>query len=297
MNTPLVDMEGARIMARAADFIWRNARLLERALFSFRYAHGSREKVIAALVAYRNADGGFGNALEPDKRCPDSQPVDAEMALRVLAEVGDDGQVTRRLCEYLSTITTSEGGIPFVLPSVRAYPHAPWWNTADNPPASINPTASVAGLLCQVGVSHPWLDRATAYCWRILETTDLTDVHDVLAALAFLDRVPDRQRAETAFARLARAIAEHHLVAADLPGEGYVKRPLDFAPAPECLCRSLFDDAVIAEHLRALAARQRDDGGWPIIWEPVSSACEIEWRGIVTLDALRTLQAYGVAAS
>jgi hypothetical protein len=37
---------------------------------------------LAALDAYRNADGGFGWGLEPDVRAPGSQPVRAEMALR-----------------------------------------------------------------------------------------------------------------------------------------------------------------------------------------------------------------------
>jgi hypothetical protein len=34
-------------------------------------------------------------------------------------------------------------------------------------------------------------------------------------------------------------------------------------------------------------------GGWPITWEPPSEAAACEWRGIVTLGALRTLTSYG----
>src|SRR5690242_11734264 len=83
-------LDGSGILARAGDFIWRNARLLERRLFVYHFAHGSPHPVRAALRAYQNADGGFGQALEPDKRCPDSQPVDAEMALHVLADIGGD---------------------------------------------------------------------------------------------------------------------------------------------------------------------------------------------------------------
>lgn len=295
MQMTLDAVDGARILARASDFIWRNARLLERHLFAYHFAHGSPDPVRAALRAYQNADGGFGNALEPDKRCPDSQPVDAEMALRVLTDIGGDEMMTQALCDFLLTITTDEGGIPFVLPSVRHYPHAPWWETADHPPASINPTASIAGLLYRLGVSHPWLERATAYCWQFLDASPVTEMHDLQAVLTFLEYVPDRQRAEEVLGRVTTSMDEHNLVTRDVSAEGYVKTPLDVAPTPQSLCRRLFDEAVIAAHLRALAARQQEDGSWTITWPPVSPACELEWRGVVTLGALKTLRAYGIA--
>jgi hypothetical protein len=57
----------------------------------------------------------FGNALEPDKRCPDSQPVDAQVALEVLDEVGGNDRLTRRVADFLLTIATPSGGVPFVL--------------------------------------------------------------------------------------------------------------------------------------------------------------------------------------
>jgi len=41
------------------------------------------------------------------------------------------------------------------------------------------------------------------------------------------------------------------------------------------------------------AAAQEADGGWPITWDPPSAASRLEWRGIVTLGALRTLTSYG----
>src|SRR5690242_20846862 len=64
------------LFERAEEFIWHNARLLERRLFDFHFRSGSSQAVLSALRAYQNEDGGFGNALEPDIRCPESQPVD-----------------------------------------------------------------------------------------------------------------------------------------------------------------------------------------------------------------------------
>src|SRR5205807_10376552 len=107
-------MERNQRLQKAQDFIWRNARLLERYLFTFLFTNGSKEPVIAALRAYQNEDGGFGNALEPDKRCPSSQQQDIEFALHILDAINiiDDPMVVRA-CNYLVTITTPEGGVPY----------------------------------------------------------------------------------------------------------------------------------------------------------------------------------------
>jgi hypothetical protein len=286
-------MSEPTILDRAEEFIWSNARLLERRRFAHLFKGGPAEAVRAALQAYQNPDGGFGNALEPDKRCADSQPIDQEMALHALDEVGVDPVVAGRMCDFLASITTAEGGVPFVLPTVRSAPRAPWWNTDDDPPASLNPTASIAGLLHKHGIQHPWLDRATDYCWRAIEASPLDEPHLIVVIVTFLEHAPDQPRARRAFERVATSLFERELVAIDPATEGYVKMPLDYAPTPQSWCRRLFSDEVIGEHLAALAANQQADGGWQIAWPPVSPACEVEWRGLVTLNALQTLRAYG----
>lgn len=280
------------LLDSARTFIVSNARLLERQRFAYLFGEGSRQQVLAALLGYQNPDGGFGNALEPDKRTGTSQPIDQELALSLLDEIGGAREVALRICDFLETITTAEGGVPFVLPTVRDAPSAPWWNTeSDDPPATINPTASIAGLLYKQGIEHPWRNHATTFCWRQIEEGALAD-HDFFCALLFLEHVPDRQRAEQAVERISRQLLDSGAIAFDPEASGYVFMPLDFAPAPSSLGRQLFDDATIRTHLDALASRQQADGGWPIAWPPVSPGCELEYRGIVTLNALKTLKAY-----
>ncbi|MDF2715684.1 MAG: terpenoid cyclase/protein prenyltransferase alpha-alpha toroid [Paenibacillus sp.] len=80
-------MSAAGIMERARRFIYGNARLLDRKRYEYHFEEGSAESVVEALRAYQNHDGGFGNALEPDIRCPHSQPVPTEMALAIMEEV------------------------------------------------------------------------------------------------------------------------------------------------------------------------------------------------------------------
>lgn len=282
--------------ARAEEFIWKNARLLERQRFAYHFKGGSRENVLAALRAYQNADGGFGHALEPDIRCPESQPVPVQHALEFLDAVGFDAEMVQRTCEYLMTITTSEGGVPYLLPSALRYPRAPWWNTVDNPPASLNPTAAIVGLLHKNQVQHEWLERATAYCWSKITGLHPTDMHEMGVVLTFLYHVPDRQRAEQELSRLVGPMFAAGLVA-DAQATGYVRKPLDWAPTPQHPFRKHFRDEEIQANLDALIAGQQDDGGWNMTWPALSPGCELEWRGWITLGVLKTLQANGLLMS
>jgi hypothetical protein len=72
---------------RILDFITSNARLLDRRRAELAVGDGDPEAALTVLAGYRNADGGFGWALEPDLRAPASQPVAALHAFEVLEEV------------------------------------------------------------------------------------------------------------------------------------------------------------------------------------------------------------------
>jgi hypothetical protein len=279
-------------LARARDFMLHEARLLDRRRFAHRFDGEPADDVVDALRVYRNQDGGFGNALEPDLRGAASQPVPLEHALRILEEVErSDREIIRGALSWLPTVSLPEGGVPFVLETVTLAPHAPWWVPTGIP--SLNPTAGITGLLIKHGVEDPWVDRATAFCWRALDTRlEELGPDDAVSVLAFLDRVGDRERALAVFDRLGDRIT-NDLVALDPEAPGYVKSPLEFAPSPNSLARTLFDDSTIDRHLEALAAHQQDDGGWPITWEPPSRAAVSEWRGFVTLGCVGVLASYG----
>jgi len=60
--------------------------------------------------------------------------------------------------------------------------------------------------------------------------------------------------------------ASFYLAKADAPGYGL--GPLHLCPTPDSRARPAFADDLLAAHLDALAARQQDDGGWPIAFAP-----------------------------
>jgi len=280
----------------AAGFMAGRARVIDRRVFQRLFQGGSPGPVRDAVAAYRNDDGGFGHALEPDVRTPGSQPAATEMALRVmdLTDEWDTAMVTGAI-DWLASIAPAEGGTAFAEPSVADAPHAPWWVLAEGHPASLIQTGQIAGMLYARGFSHPWLDRATELMWERIGTLTEPNSYEMFGVLAFLEHVPDRARARAAFDRVGPLLFERNLVALDPEAAGDVQTPLDFAPLPGSIARPLFDDATIAVHLDHLAAAQRDDGGWMFNWLAWSPAAEADWRGFLTVDALRVLRANGRA--
>lgn len=74
-------------------------------------------------------------------------------------------------------------------------------------------------------------------------------------------------------------------------GEGKV---FDWAQTPESYASKFVSEHDLNKHLQALVDEQQEDGGWPISWPPLSTAAEQEWRGLITVDRLKTLRAYGM---
>lgn len=278
----------------AKTYLLTHARLIERLRYEFLFEGGSSERAIEALLPYQNADGGFGNALEPDLRGRESQPIPVWSAFGVLDECGDfDRPIVQRACAFLSTITTPSGGVPFVLPTVASSPHAPWWTTDDSPSASLNPTAGLVGFLNKHHVENSWLGPAEAYCWTALDELSETSPYELGNILSFLESAPDRERAEAAFIRIAGIVQQQGFIALDPHTSGEVHFPLTFAPSPKSLGRRLFSDDVIETHVDALVRQQQPDGGWTVNWMIWTPITEHEWRGIRTVEVLHTLKNYG----
>jgi hypothetical protein len=281
------------IVQNAAGFIWRNARLLERTQFAHAFVGGPKDAVKTAVAAYQNADGGFGNALEADLRAPESTAVACEAALVALYESAVcDAEITSRVCGYLSSIAESGGRVPIISRVVLEYPRAAHWTESSLGGDSPNPTAGLAGMLAYQGAAHPWLERATRWCWERIERP-LSDAHELVCLLRFLENAEDRRGATDASLRLAKQANRLGWYVGDPRSSEYGITPLHLCPRPESIARPAFGDELIAAHLDALAARQQPDGGWPITWNAPSPAAEMEWRGRVTWEALVRLSAYG----
>lgn len=285
--------------------MWLTARVLEQRRFAHHFLSGSADAVETALDAYRTEDEGYGHGLEPDLRGPVSQPLHTAHALRVLDAIGRcAGRRVERVCRYLSAVSTPDGALPAVHPAQRGYPMAPGVAIVDDPPSDLIATGPVVGLLHRNEVWHAWLFRATDYCWATVESLEKPHPREVRAAVAFLDGAPDRARARAAADRLGRLVREQRLAVLapgrlgefsvafeTAPGEPYF--PHDYARVPESLARSWFTDEEMARSLDRLEGEQAEDGGWPVRGRQWAPGTALERRPVVTVEALRTLRAYG----
>jgi len=287
--------------------LWISARVLERLRFEHLFRAGPREPVLSALAAYRNRDGGYGHAIEPDFRGPVSQPLGALSALGVLDELAAcQAPHVDGLLEHLAEISAADGGVPNVLPNAAAYPRAPWWQPSPVPTSGcLLPTAGLAGLAYKHRLRHPWLERATDYCWRAIaelpkraaasgdRLARLQVAYEARAVVTFLDHVPDRARAEQQAQAVGRALLQAKLISLEPDAAAEAGQPLDFAASPDSVACAWFPEGLLARQVDALIDSQASDGGYVVpwlIWTPITG---VEWRGIQTFERLKTLHAYG----
>ncbi len=261
------------IVSTARAFLEREGRLVERRLAAVLFDGADPAGVVDAVVAYRNADGGFGHGLEPDKRCPASLPIDVEAALEILVVARDAAQrgsgdhgleaLGRAACDWLGSVATSEGAVPLAFPVMESYPRADHWSDWTYAPG-LNPTAGLAGRMHRIDVEHAWLDAATEWTWARLESGFDEDAHALAEVLVFLAHVPDQGRAAGVGRQVGTWLATARWYRPDPADPDYGVTPLHLAPTPDSPWRRLFDDATVEAHLDRLVRDQQPDGGWAI---------------------------------
>jgi hypothetical protein len=271
------------VLESARAFLDAQARLLDRRIFQAVFEDASPHHVGDVLLGFRNADGGFGFALEPDLRTPTSQPIFVEVAFQALDESGArDEALIEEACNWLEGVANANGAVAPVLADALEYPRAAHWNGDWAVTPSLNPTAAIAGYLHKWGFDHPWRDEATRWCVRSIQEHRIESAHTLRCAFRLAEQLGD----ERLWDRLASQLDDAEWFQRAVPVTTYCLTPLHFP-------RRLFDRATIDAHLDDLLARQEDDGGWPVLWEPPGPAAKAEWRGRWTLDALLALRAHG----
>jgi hypothetical protein len=283
----------------AVSFVATHARILERRRLQLLLGEGSPEDVLAALDAYRNPDGGYGWALEPDLRSATSQPVAAMHALEVLAEVRDaKSQRAPELCDWLADHTLPDGGVPFGLPYSDTAGSAPHWADADATVSSLQMTAQLAAQAHRLArhradiAGHPWLATATSYCLDAIDrTVETPHAYELMFVMRFLDAVAEHApRARPLVDRLTRYVTSNGPTPVTGGAEDEVLHLLDFTPYADAPSRASFTKDAIAADLDRLAGQQQPDGGWTVDYTLYSPAAALEWRGYATVQAVAVLR-------
>ena len=156
-------------------WVYRNARQIELAIWEFEFEGGGCDAVLSALGKYQNADGGFGNALEPDCWNPASSPYTTLNAISRLKTVGftDVGHpIYQGIIRYLdSGEHRTDSGWLFNIPSNNGFARAPWW-TYDAKANEHEHLGVTAGLVCfilqYVDNNAPLYNLAFAFAEKLL---------------------------------------------------------------------------------------------------------------------------------
>lgn len=282
---------------KARNFVLSNARIIERRLFRFHFNDGTKEGIFHAVLAYQNPDCGFGHGLEPDTSSPESQPLFTQMALDILDEIDCfEKAVINRVLEYLVSITTDSGGVPWMLNPASNYPRAFHFDLVDELPA-IHPTAPILGLLIKHRVEHPWMKKAEQFCWDGIAASIEAKCSDwFLRHIVFLEQRMDDPRAEVEIAKIKERILAPGIISFDPSQENIGLHgnpsPLNYAPTPDSGLRPVFSDEQVERDLDRLIVQQHEDGGWATSYG-ISPGTRLEWDGMYTLNVLKILKAYG----
>ena len=291
--------------ARAEVFINKTARPLERALFAFYFTHGSRDAVIAELAKFQNNDGGFASCLESDTRWCGSSPLGAMKALRILTDlrVPASEPHVKAVIGYLLASFDDKHGMWHALPKeANAAPHASWWEVREDTgkcevESPLFPTAALAGYLQNYAVLLPpgFVKRITESSLNYLAAAPVRmQIPDIESVMELVRLLPPGQSTD-AVSKLKSVLA---VVVAQDPKQwdSYNVKPLTFVRSPQSPFYPEMEKAVGA-NLDYIISTQKSDGGWGLTWSwedrnPTAwKLAEKEWRGVVSLENLQTLQA------
>jgi hypothetical protein len=296
MMSDMIDLDAAR------TFLATHARLLERRTLDVVLDGAAPEPLLTTLAGYRNPDGGFGWALEPDLRAPGSQPVGALEAFQVLEHCAPaTSPFGAELCGWLDAVALPGGALPFALAGAAAPGTAPWWAGADPTVPSLHITSAVCGAAHHVARTdpavavHPWLARSTDWCLREIAARERPEgSYELLYVLRLLDALADGSaEARAQLERLAAFVPASGRLPVEGGVEGETLKLLDLSPLPGGPLRALLDRQAVQRALDELEAEQRPDGGWEVEFRSSSPAGALEWRGIATVRALVLLRANG----
>jgi len=296
---------------RAREFILADGRPLEKALIKLEFGGGSVGEVLTHLRAFQNPDGGFGKALEADLRTPTSSALCTEIGLRMMAElnISPDHPMVVGAVKYLLESYDQESQVWRVIPeNANDYPHAPWWHdeggslarTFDN--YSVIPRAGILAYLHHYSELVPdrWLDEVTAATLVDIQSLETEKFGGGGDALVYTQRLAEALNLKGECAWLTQRtqeLAEAIVTKDPEQWTSYSAPPLKLAPTPESISAGPMAD-YLPLHLDYLIENQSPEGYWDVTWvwsdfpEEWENA-KREWRGVLTLDVLRSLRAFG----
>ena len=296
-----------QLAARA--FLLSEGRPLEQALYRYHFEAGDAAAVIAVLEPYCIPDGGFGHALEPDLRTPDSSVLASTTALQTLRSVSApaDHPLVRGALDWLAGNWQDEARRwPLIPPTANNAAHAPWWTVGPEHATMfggylVNPFAEVVAHLLHY---RPELVAGNGLAWdeRAVENVEALDralnLNELLCAQRLAET--DELRADLRNRLMAAICASLPETLSTTPDQwrSYGLQPRQVAPSPQSPFAAELAPQVAA-NLDFLIGEQGIDGAWSPSWTwgdlypEMWPTARRDWQSVLTLEALLQLSSYG----
>ncbi len=287
----------------AIKYILENARPIDLAVYKYFFENGSKESVIDELSKFRNADGGFGHALEPDFFNPNSSPIATNDAIITLSRVNAldrDSDMVKGIVRYLASHDSFDEDKKrwlFAIDSNKDYPHAIWWEKKGDGISKFNPSVSLAAFMVCYGTRTSLYEEIIKEAVTYLENGEEIsgdDVNCYLLAYELLtaNSINDIVDLNTFKDLLCKAI--ENCICKDSTKYG-----VEYVPMPSVIFTGKYMKFVTPEIKSLIVAEkdilgklQMEDGGFDITWKWYTTySDEYEqarawWRPRITIEKL-----------
>lgn len=249
------------------------------------------------LLKFQNPDGGFGHALEPDLRLPDSSAIATEIAIKIINYTGlKSPTLVQSILNYLyETYDKDRHFWPITPPQVDDYPRAVWWNYEGYLGfGKYNPTATLLAFIKRYDKNPPidlkWHEN------DILDYMNKTpieafDAHEIFCLENYFEEYQDL--AGKVRDKLDQAI--EHIIEKDSSKWGsYVPEPIKYITRPSHALYLKYDD-LMEKNLDYTIDSMDDNATWPTkhVWyqfdDIFEQTAKQEWVGFFTFENILRL--------
>ncbi|MCB2353913.1 hypothetical protein [Clostridium estertheticum] len=281
-----------------------DARTLEKSIFNYHFNDSSGDNILDSLEAFQNTDGGFGKGIEPDFKLIKSSPMATSIGLRYLSKLDNSDRAQNMIAkavEYLETTFDSNRNGWYSVPSiVNNYPHAPWWEFRNDINMTVidyswgNPTAELIGYVYKYKKYLNNLDVYSLINYAITnlnKRTEFNSEHEIISYIHMYNTLEEEfssQIVDTLKLAVSKLVNIHQF-----EWINYVPTPLKFINLDS---KNFFgiEGKFIDQNLDYLIDRLEEDGKILPTWQwdkylEEWEIAEIEWMGILTLEALLSL--------
>lgn len=264
------------------NWMYRNARPLEMALWKYLFEGGEKETFLQVLSCYQNKDGGFGKGVEPDCWNQESSPYAAQAVIRILRTAGilekmeSTNPILQGILRYLESGVYSDGeGWYFSIPSNDNYPRAPWWtfNEEQNRLQSMGITAGLCAFILSCGEKNsPIYKKAYEYTALILKKAASAEEFGEMGIgnISLLLEAVERNGLAgeipcDGLAEWLREAANRSIERDPEKWQYYTSRPSDFIQSPDSPCYR-GNEEIVEKELDYTLETRNPGGVWDITW-------------------------------